>query len=121
MIVEGRERLTLFHDFANASKPLQQSNERLAHLKNDVCACVGYQLCITAKLNCVPQSLLAVQQNGLIQKGFPAKPEGLNEVALVLSRIFCFPSPFIKLKTLLNVSIEKERQGLIPIGFGIIR
>src|SRR5712675_356224 len=120
MIVEGRQCASLLYKTADASKSLKQSNERLANLKNDVCAFVGDQLCITAKLNRVPKSLLAMQQYRLVLQRTLPKPKGLHEFALVSSRFFGPPSPFVNFLVLRKASTEKRCQSFIPKGFGII-
>src|SRR5712671_253453 len=96
MIVKGRQRCALFYNFANASKPLEQSDEPLRHLKDDMCACFSDQFCVTAKLYRIAQTLLTMQQYCSVLQRFPTEPKRLNEVALAFSSIIFLPSPLIK-------------------------
>src|SRR5882757_4423418 len=62
-----------------------------------------------------------MQQDCLVAQRYLAEPNRLHEVALALPETFILPSPFVKFKTLLKVSIKQQRQTLVPIGFSIIR
>src|SRR5712671_3485161 len=62
-----------------------------------------------------------MQQDCLVAQRYLAEPNRLHEVALALPETFILPSPFVKFKTLLKVSIKQQRQTLVPIGLSITR
>src|SRR5262245_22810308 len=95
----NRWQCTVFFDNrVYTGKPLQQPSQRPRYAKQDPCACGGHQIRVPAKLDRVPQSLLAMKQNGLAVQCFFAQPKRLTQISFGSSRFLRPPSAFVELE-----------------------
>ena len=84
MQVERREWLAARNDLRDAAQTGKDARKRRRHLEDDAGAASRNQVGVAAELQCVTETLLAVQQNGAPVKRAVAEPERLREIAALI-------------------------------------
>ena len=109
------------HDFCHTIEPGKQCAQRRLHLHHDACAQRIDQPGVAAELQSVPQTLLALQQDGAALQGGFTQPQGLSKLAQLKPQLGVLPTPFEFPPASREVTHQQSAQAKIPMGLCVVR
>src|SRR5258708_8241343 len=119
--VEIRKGTALGDDLRRPGKAGHKATKRLFDFHDDACAVCCDQRRITAQLNAIAKSLLAIEQDPLAGDIVRSEPERLRKIALRDSSGWSLAAPLIFDPSALEVAGDQARQALEKMRIGVVR